>query len=198
MTFVINQPIFKINQEILSFTNSSPYIHGKVECFNLSPKNGKNQRNHNNRFNTFQPFDANNTLYATQQHFRCLSEALSASFPDFDFSSVSPWNFKLVSSPEQALIDINWKFQTVLPETEQLTKHIWSVLEKEIYPAACEIYLYESDRPDAFSAMGAVFNLTYFFLNEKMNKVMLVHLREGAGESDEEVSDDEIEGEYWI
>ena len=54
--------------------------------------------------------------------------------------------------------------------------------EMEISPAVCAIYSYEPDRPDAFSESGAIFNLCYFFLNEKTNKLVLVHLMEG-GES---------------
>ncbi|OHS98468.1 putative repressor of rna polymerase iii transcription [Tritrichomonas foetus] len=213
MTFVTNQAIFKVNQELLSLSAFTPKIHGKVECFNIS-----RDVKYNSKYNMPRSYQTlpvlstspvvpamgdNTGLYATPQHYNALIAAFSASFPDFDFSSVCPWNFKLIQSPEQAQIDINWKFQTVLSDSEQLMSHIWGVLEKEILPAGCNIYMYESDRPDAFSAMGAVFNLSYFFLNEKMNKVVLIHLREGANEfgsgSDEDADvDDEIDDQFWI
>ncbi|OHT14493.1 hypothetical protein TRFO_15156 [Tritrichomonas foetus] len=209
MTFITNQAIFKVNQELLSLSASTPKVHGKIECFNIS----KSQRSLSGgtpsvpHFSSsyhpmavfssspVQPafssaFSQSTCLHATPQHYAMLIAAFSSAFPDFDFSAVAPWNFKLVPSPEQAQNNINWTFKTALSESDRLMGHIWSVLEKEISPASCYIYMYDSDRPDAFTEMGAVFNLNYFFLNEKMNKIILIHLREGANEvesgSDEE------------
>lgn len=208
MTLVNNQDIFKLNQEFLSLSATTPKVHGKVECFKalFNGSKIKGSKAHNNNFNyiNFNPMQKNNTqnwfdynepdtLNAASQHFDALLKCFSESFPDFDFSTVHPWNFKLIQSPEQAQSDMVWKFQSVLPESDQFVSHIWSFLNKEMNPGNCSIYMYESDRPDAFSAMGAVFNLSYFILNEKMNRVLLIHLREGANDFGSQ-SDDDLDG----
>jgi hypothetical protein len=134
--------------------------------------------------------------YIPAAHFRALLSAMSSAFPDFDFSDVCPWNFKRILTPEKAQADISWAFQTQIDDCESLLTLMWLTLEKEISPATCSIYAYETDRPDAFSESGAVFNLCYFFLNEKSGKVILVHLREGGDvfdSDDDEEFVDEIE-----
>lgn len=218
MTLVNSQDIFRLNQEFLSLSATSPKVHGKVECFKAlfngsKVKNGKNnnfnnyidfnsQQKSNFGFNTQNWFEYNDpgSLNAASQHFDALLKCFSESFPDFDFSTIHPWNFKLIQSPEQAQSDMVWKFQSVLPDSDQFVSHIWSYLDKEMNPGNCSIYIYESDRPDAFSAMGAVFNLSYFILNEKMNKVVLIHMREGAsdfGSDDLDGFDDDVDDGYY-
>ena len=220
MTLVNNQDIFRLNQEFLSLSATTPKIHGKVECFKALFNGSKvksNKNNNNLNFIDFNSQSKNNyaygqnwfdyneqdTLNAASQHFDALVQCFSEAFPDFDFSTVHPWNFKLIQSPEQAQSDMVWKFQSVLPDSDQFVSHIWSFLDKEMNPGNCSIYIYESDRPDAFSAMGAVFNLSYFILNEKMNRVLLIHMREGANdfgsESDDELNEfnDDFEGNYF-
>mgnify|MGYP001038216829 CR=1 FL=1 len=210
MTFINNQALFKITQELLSLSVSFPNVHGKIESFHIS-KNSHQKYHVPNSYQSMSilstspvatAFDQSTCLHATPQHYQSLMETFSTAFPDFDFSTVAPWNFKLVNSPEQAQNNINWTFRTALSDCDQLMSHLWSVLEKEINPSCCYIYTYESDRPDAFSEMGTVFNMNYFFLNEKMSKIVLVHLREGAHEfgsgSDDDADslNEEIEDQF--
>lgn len=220
-----SQELLSINQEFLSLTTFCPKVHGKVEClvFQKEPSKKYSQKNKYNNIDSLYSYNqlkemsnilTNSTiagnslrndstsLYAAPHHFKALLESLSQSFPDFDFSTITPWNFKLIQSPEHAQADINFKFMTILPDSDQLVAHIWKMLENDIIPSSCYIYAYESDRPDAFSAMGTVFNLNYFFLNEKTNKVILVHLREGSNEFDDEElnsfdEDDNLESN-WV
>jgi hypothetical protein len=131
-----------------------------------------------------------------EKHLSALLAALSGAFPDFDFSSVCPWNFKLIRESERAQSVINWAFQSELPDCEHMLVLLWATLEKEISPTTCSIYSYESDQPDAFSESGAVANLCYFFLNEKLNRVILVHLREGGDGFDSGSDGDELEDVY--
>lgn len=205
MTLVNNQDIIRLNQEFLGLSATTPKVYGKLECFKalFNGSKVKGNKNNNNFINMnsqqknnygqnwFDYKDAD-TLNAASQHFDALVKCFSEAFPDFDFSTVHPWNFKLIQSPEQAQSDMVWKFQSVLPDSDQFVSHIWSFLDKEMNPGNCSIYIYESDRPDAFSAMGAVFNLSYFILNEKMNRVLLIHLREGASDFGSQ-SDDELD-----
>jgi hypothetical protein len=75
---------------------------------------------------------------------------------------------------------------------------LWAALEKEIVPGTCSIYTYEPDRPDGFSESGAVFNMCYFFLNERAGKVVIVHLLEGGTElfEDEDAIDENVEERF--
>jgi hypothetical protein len=119
---------------------------------------------------------------------------MSSAFPDFDFSGICPWHFKRVLEPARARADIIWAFQAQIEDCHSLLTLMWATLEKEINPTNCTIYAYETDQPDAFSESGAVFNLCYFFVNEKVGKVILVHLREGGnvfGSDDDDDIDDE-------
>ena len=185
MTYINSQQLFQVNQELLSLSSFAPQVHGKVECFSFK-KNQNNmykqlfgeQFSGSPNLSTFE----NGSLVATQVHFSAILASFSSAFPDLDFSTVCPWNFKLVPSVEKAQCDINWAFQTELSNCENFVGHLWAVLEKEIAPSNCYIYSYEPDRPDAFSESGVSFNMTYFFLNEKLNRVVLIHLREGANE----------------
>ena len=185
MAFVANQAIFKVNQELLAMTAAHPAVHCKVDCYNIDRRVACSvPASYDRPFSpspfASSPMDDFGGVYAPAQHFPGLIAAFSAAFPDFDFSTAYPWNFKLIPSPEQAQAKINWAFQTELPDCEQTLAHLWMTLEKEISPALCSIYSYEPDRPDAFSECGAIFNMCYFFLNDKTNRVVLVHLMEGG------------------
>jgi hypothetical protein len=130
-------------------------------------------------------------MSASVSHFPILAEAISSAFPDFDFSTVCPWNFKLVNGPEQAQSTITWAFQTRIADAPSTLNLLWGTLDKEVNLSVCAIYIYEPDKPDAFSESGAIFNLCCFFLNEKMKKVAMLHLQEG-GQSYESEDEDEL------
>lgn len=195
MTYVTSHALCAVNQELLALTVEHPSIQTKVDCFNV-PKRTLQLPQSVDRYAlalsaspVAMSLDEQMTLHAPAQHFQALLSAFSSAFPDFDFSTACPWNFKLVPSPEKAQASINWSFQTELPDCEGALSRLWSTLEKEISPAACSIYTYEPDRPDAFSESGVIFNMCYLFLNEKMNKIALIHLMEG-GDSLNSDSDD--------
>jgi hypothetical protein len=203
MTFVTSQALFKVTQEFLTLTATQPAVHASVECFNVAPKNLPGSipaRTQSPPVPTPLGFGLpwGDSPSAPPNHFPALTTAFSAAFPDFDFSMVSPWNFKLISAPEQAQANVNWAFQMRLADCEPVLTNLWITLEKEISPATCSIYVYEPDRPDGFSECGAVFNMCYFYLNEKTNKVVLVHLREGGRDfnSDDEDDDGDLEDRY--
>jgi hypothetical protein len=206
MAYATSQSLFTLNQELLTLSATQPSIHTTVDCFNFT-KPSANIANGMGRtlsapVPTFGASDDRSFTSASIAHFSLLADALSSAFPDFDFTTVCPWNFKLIPAPEQAQANINWAFQTQVNDSQVIVAHLWSTLEKEISPGMCSIYSYESDRPDAFSESGAVYNLCYFFLNERMGKVVLVNLMRGGrdlvAEDDEIVEDIEERYGYAI
>jgi hypothetical protein len=190
MTYSATPNLFKLNQELLTLAATHPSTHATVDCFNFTKPATRSSRSVGRSLPAPVPAatparsDDHLSVSASGAHFSVLVEALAAAFPDFDFSGTCPWNFKLIGAPEQAQANVNWAFQTRLSGSEHALPHLWLTLEKEIAPGVCSIYAYEPDRPDAFSESGAVFNLCYFFLNERSGKVLLLNLREGGGDLD--------------
>jgi hypothetical protein len=194
MAYSTSQNLFKLNQELLTLAATHPSAHATVDCFNFAkPSSRSVGRSLSSPVHASPlPSDERRPVSPSVGHLSVLIEALGASFPDFDFSGTCPWHFKLIAAPEQAQANINWAFQTRFGGSEHMLPRLWFTLEKEITPGTCSIYSYEPDRPDAFSESGAVFNLCYFFLNERSGKVVLVNLREGGKDFD--VGDDEDDG----
>ncbi|KAH0788985.1 repressor of RNA polymerase III transcription MAF1 [Histomonas meleagridis] len=77
---------------------------------------------------------------------------------------------------------MSWNFTSSLPYSEDLFQRVWNAIECEIQPATCDIYTYEPPCSDAFSAMGALWNVSYFFFNVKQRKILHFHMREGASD----------------
>lgn len=54
-----------------------------------------------------------------------------------------------------------------------VSDNLWSAIEAEIEPAACEIYSYSGDAmSDPFSAEGALWSFAYFFFNKSKKRVV--------------------------
>jgi hypothetical protein len=197
MAFVANQTLFRINQELLALSASDSSISCSVECFTVAkkPTSGSSPPSDSRlSLSVFgYPPQGTSDFYAPRPHFHALLSTFCSAFPDYDFSEICPWNFKLLSSPEQAQVTVNWAFQNRLSNSAGVLTHLWFALEKEISPAACSIYQYDPDRPDGFSESGVTFNLCVLFLNEKLSKVVLVHLREGGLDANSDAEDDDGE-----
>jgi hypothetical protein len=191
MSFSANQAFIRLNQDLLALLATQPNVQASVDCFTLSSRRSSISAPVSRNSSTASPSrtEEQTTIHASSQHFPTLSSVLAMAFPDFDFSDVTPWDFKLVPAVEQVQASIYWAFQTHLPDSESLLPRLWQSLEKKIRPASCSIYIYESDRPDAFSASGATFVMNVFFVNERADRVVLVHLREGGSGFEE---DDEL------
>jgi hypothetical protein len=198
MTLTTSHGLFLINQEFQTISAAQPHVHARVLCFNFGKKDTfQFERAVSGAFpQSWSETEPSTPACASVQHASALVAALSSAFPDWDFSTVCPWDFRLVASPEEAQQRINWAFQTEVTDCERILSHMWAALEKEINLVTCNIYSYEPDRPDAFSESGAVLNLCYFFLSEKLNKIVLVHLREGGHDFNSGSDDDELEDVY--
>jgi hypothetical protein len=196
MTFYSNQAFIRLNQDFLTLLATQPNVQASVDCFTFSPKRSA-APSRTSSLTSPGVSEERTAICASSKHFPALAAALAAAFPDFDFSCVTPWDFRLIETIEQAQSSIYWAFQAHLPDSASILPKLWNTLEKEIKPARCSIYVYESHRPDAFSATGATFTLNYLFVNERANRVVLVHLREGGAdfEEDDELCED-VEERY--
>jgi hypothetical protein len=195
MAFVTNQALFRINQEFLALSASDSSISCSVDCFTVSKKpTSPSSPPFDSRLSAAAfgyPPQGTSSISAPHSHFHALLSAFCSGFPDYDFSEVRPWNFKLLSTPEEAQATVNWAFLNRLSNSAPTLTHLWFALEKEISPATCSIYQYDPDRPDGFSESGVTFNLCVFFLNEKLSRVVLVHLRVGGSDAESDGGDDD-------
>lgn len=70
--------------------------------------------------------------------------------------------------------------------------HLYNTIDKLVAIDNSEIYFYQPDCADPFSECGINTHLTVLFLNQKLNRVCLLHFRESTSGFD---SDFESESE---
>ncbi|OHT04970.1 putative repressor of rna polymerase iii transcription [Tritrichomonas foetus] len=190
--------LFNINQELMSVCSTERDMFGQIESFVIDQsdmnKNPQKQNIKINQYHEEKPQSINDILpveiHPNQDNFRILKSAIEIAFPDFDFSYASPDHFVCINSPEEARSSLSWALSSYFPSATDLCAQVWASLESEIQPALCDIYSYEPNCADAFSAMGAVWKMSYLFYNQKQRKVLHFHLREG-GRAIESLSDDD-------
>ena len=129
----------------------------------------------------------NLVAYASSAEYPALKATISTSFPDFDFSSLCPWNFKIIKTFDQAKSNITWNFSSVFQNAEIVINDIFRAIEDTVNLSEVQIYQYEPDGSDAFSDMGYTTTYSYFFVDEPKNKVLFLHMRQGDVE--DEMSD---------
>lgn len=190
-----SKTLFNVNQELKALSNSSNRFYSKLECFTIEkidPNPKMPVRAHSGTPGSFTgvfPISAS----PSGKHFYILKETLSTAFPDFDFSNLTQDDFKRVTAPEQMKSNLSWQLNSSLTSADIIESHLWQGIETEITPGMCDIYQYEPNYADVFSESGAVWSYTYFFINEKQKKSMILHLREGA---DDFASDSGDEDSY--
>ena len=201
MKWFNSRALFNVGQDLMARCLTEHDIFSQIECFNVD-------------INDFQGYSTTgNTIFPPLGHpfnisasglqaypdfgtFRILQSALSYAFPDFDFSYLTPYCFKVIDSPEDVKSRLSWNFSSCLPGSDDLFQEVWSAIESEIQPATCDIFTYESPCSDAFSAMGALWNVSYFFFNVKQKKILHFHMREGASDFDPMLGDDAGIGDF--
>lgn len=205
MKFLSNKRIVSINQLLAAQASLDNHVTSRLECFQVEPEDYQTFRTNSYERPPFQSsygaspdLFLNNPMYSlnafsSSHHFPALKASIEHTFSDYDFSNITPWNFRLISSPEQARQNLSWSVSNYFNNGQDLTQQLWQAIDGEIQTVNSEIYEYQSDCPDAFSEMGTVFNLIYFFINEKINHVLVFHLREGSNEYESGSEDEDVE-----
>lgn len=162
--------------------NSSSNLHSKLDCFTIEKIDPNVKIPIKIGYGTPSSLTGVSTIAAnpSTKHFSILKSTISSAFPDYDFTDLGTSDFKRIIATEQIKSNISWQLSSSLPSATNLETHLWQAIETEISPNSCDIYQYEPESADVFSEMGAIWNYTYFFINEKQKKVLLLHLREGA------------------
>jgi len=114
----------------------------------------------------------------SRRTFISLIQVLNASFPDYDFSELSPEDFR---REDPNLVRAN--ITNLLPALStdgslSLQASIWQALETEIRIADCEIFSYKTDPDhDPFSEQHTLWYFNYFFYNKKLKRVVFFPCR---------------------
>ena len=205
MRWLNSRFLFSINQELAALCATEDRIFTCVECFFVGqdefptsaqfPKVSVDHLLKESR-------DITSILPRRQEpppeHFKLLREAISLSFPDYDFSTIEQTHFRPIDAPEEARASLFWTLSSALQVNDRGCYQLWQSLDSEICPAVCDIYSYEPDCGDAFSENGALWNQSLLFFNTKQRKLLLFHVRKGACDPCDEMFDPilDFEEEY--
>mgnify|MGYP000317018694 FL=1 len=208
MKFLNSSSLATINQILSALCSQRNKQTGRIECFQVEASDVNEYRSHSLERPPFQlSFGTspdsllrnpiyNIEAYSSSHHFPALKSAIETTFPDYDFSMLCPWHFKLIQSMEQAKMNLNWAITSYFSQGVDLSNQIWYSIDSEIQIGMCDIYEYQTDCPDPFSAMGTTFNFLYFFLNEKQNKVLVLHLQECSNDDEQFDDIDDFDQQY--
>jgi len=101
---------------------------------------------------------------------------LNASFPDYDFSSVTSQDFKK-EDPKKVISAVD-SMMTYLNDLGALIKRIWSAIDVEIRLDEADVYSYQPDPDhDPFCETPALWHFTLFFYNKKLKRVIFFTCR---------------------
>eukprot|EP01119_Soliformovum_irregulare_P020343 TRINITY_DN6568_c0_g1_i1.p1 TRINITY_DN6568_c0_g1~~TRINITY_DN6568_c0_g1_i1.p1 ORF type:complete len:223 (-),score=37.16 TRINITY_DN6568_c0_g1_i1:132-800(-) len=113
------------------------------------------------------------TLSSSRKTLMYLVAIMNASFPDYDFSSVQPEQFKKEDNYYAVINSINTILAGVIDGfTNYLAPHLWQSLETEVSLKECDIYSYTPDEEtDPYEGDDYVWALHYFFYNRRLRRI---------------------------
>ncbi|KAJ2065374.1 RNA polymerase III-inhibiting protein maf1 [Coemansia aciculifera] len=171
------------------------------EAKNLSPE----QSSLTNIVSPFGPL----TQSASRKTLFYLIATLNASFPDYDFSSLSADQFTKEPSPGFALKSINTTLLNVGCPTTLRTSRMWDSIDSIIEIDNCDVYSYmPAMESDPYEDEGPVWSFNYFFFNKSLKRIVFFtcrcvsNLEELEDPSDQELvfgdfMDEPVETEFY-
>ncbi|CAM9096405.1 unnamed protein product [Phaeothamnion confervicola] len=100
---------------------------------------------------------------------------MNASFPDYDFSDITPEMFAREGSVAAAVARVNAHLAEIGEVYHAATwlAHLWSCVEEAIRLKDCEVYSYVPDMQggDPFSD-GSLWSFNYFFVNRSLKRIL--------------------------
>lgn len=97
---------------------------------------------------------------------------LNSTYPDYDFSAISPDDFCRERDHKMVINSVNQKLARVDEFERSFTDELWSSIEQVINMADCQIYSYIADPDDALFSSGKIWSFNYFFFNKKSKKIL--------------------------
>ncbi|KAJ1937753.1 RNA polymerase III-inhibiting protein maf1, partial [Linderina macrospora] len=146
------------------------YQEDLEEAKSLSPE----QSSLTNIISPFGPL----TQSASRKTLFYLIGTLNASFPDYDFSSLSANQFVKEPSTNYTIKSINTTLINVGCPAGLRTSRMWDVIDNIINIDECDIYTYTPDaESDPYEEDGPVWSFNYFFFNKRMKRIVFFTCR---------------------
>jgi len=99
-----------------------------------------------------------------------LISTMNASFPDYDFSSISPESFVL-EDVTTVVQRVNSYLAEMTASNPTFLDELWNNLDEAVQVKKCEVYSYVPDMDgDPFSD-GALWCFNYFFFNKELKRI---------------------------
>lgn len=195
MKWIDSQAISNANQMLSAICDRRPTLHAKLEVFCVDKVGNSTKKSYSLPTQSAMDVGSNFVSNPSPRHFSILANAFGYSFPDFDTSSLEFCDFKRVSCLDEIKNNISWQLNSPDVSSDVMDAYVWQGIDNEIFPPSCDIYKYEPAHIDLFSQLHTLWNYTYFFINEKQKKALVLHLRESSSEEDE--FSEEEEGELF-
>ena len=179
MKWYFTPTISKLNQELASLCCTSSEVFCKLDCFTLQ-ENSKTPTLLQDPLNPTQenPSEENNN---NNNENDILLNALQLSLPDLQVNNFFPNQFTAASSIEQIKSNMSWQITSTIVSSERTCQEIWNTIENEISLDDCSLYQFTAD------TSGPLHTKAYFFLNQKLQKIIIFTFQEGSSfESDDE------------
>lgn len=143
-------------------------VNGRIECF--SCKRGQNDKKASHKLKEKYAEEETNIEQHSVRLVTDLILTLNASFPDYDFSSVSPSQFQRIENPNLALRNIN----NYLAEFASYNKtaflpNLWKAISEVINLAECEVYEYKGE---IIGRANLLWEFHYFFSNKALKRIV--------------------------
>ncbi|CAM9432893.1 unnamed protein product [Chrysoparadoxa australica] len=163
-------------------------LKGRVEAFSCK-KAGDDKKLSKTLEASMKELGESPASYGSSPNFGRLSDAsvrrilidlictMNASFPDYDFSSVTPEHFAQERSVESVMRGV----QVRLGEISELhqanfLQELWSSVGEVINLKECQVYSYKPDMDsDPFS--GCLWSFNFLFLNKALKRIVYFHCR---------------------
>ncbi|KAJ2778492.1 RNA polymerase III-inhibiting protein maf1 [Coemansia javaensis] len=158
--------------------------------------------------NTVSPFGPL-TEAASRKVLFYLIATLNASFPDYEFSSLSADQFTKEPSPDATIKSIGTTLLNVGCPAKLKASRMWDCIDDIINIDECDVYSYTpSNESDPYEDEGPVWSFNYFFFNKNLKRIVfftcrcISNLDELENTSDQELifgdlHDEPVETEFY-
>jgi len=99
---------------------------------------------------------------------------LNATYLDYDFSDVSPEQFRKEPNRHMVVNSINTTLSSIMPNyNSEMRDNIWHTIDMEADTSKCDIYSYIPDiASDPFTEEGTTWSFNYFFYNRSLKRII--------------------------
>lgn len=121
-----------------------------------------------------------------------LIATLNASFPDHDFSTTKPEQFRKIPTMATAMQSVNkYLAEAMQAEGVSLVDQLWRTINDVIDIGKCEVYCYIPNLEDDPFSAHALWSFNYFMVNKAMKKILYFFCVCESQESSDAETDDE-------